>query len=208
MPNQEYQPVHNNRLTSHSKLFRNIPCYLIALSCLITAISPPAHAVALTKKHSSKAGAKGKHVVPQKADEPVVHPGETILLQAMKKELDRSFENLKNAGDNPLYFLSYRVYDNDELRLSASYGALDDSSKTHRRSLDIEARVGTPEIDNTHKMRENIESTFERMFSGSSGIDFSIDNDESAIRTALCWRRITCSRLRSESIYRSKRIMQ
>jgi TldD protein len=185
MSNQEHQPVPNNRLTSHSRLFRNIPCYLIALSCLTTAISPPAHAVAPTKKHSSKAGAKGKHVVPQKPDEPAVHPGETILLQAMKKELDRSFENLKNAGDNPLYFLSYRVYDNDELRLSASYGALDDSSKTHRRSLDIEARVGTPEIDNTHKMRENIESTFERMFSGSSGIDFSVDNDESAIRTAL-----------------------
>ncbi|MFX6759876.1 hypothetical protein ABTH30_23540, partial [Acinetobacter baumannii] len=50
---------------------------------------------------------------------------------------------------------------------------------------DVEARVGSPEIDNTHKMRENFESTIERMFGGSNSIDFSIDDDEPAIRTAI-----------------------
>jgi TldD protein len=112
-------------------------------------------------------------------------PGATILTRAMKKELDRSFNKLKDAGDSPLYFLSYRVYDVDEVKLSASYGALDGSDQSHRRTLDIEARVGTPLIDSTHKLRENMEATFERMFSNASGIDFSIDNDEDAIRTAL-----------------------
>lgn len=112
-------------------------------------------------------------------------PGATVLTRAMKKELDRSFGKLKDAGDSPLYFLSYRVYDVDEIKLSASYGALNENDQSHRRTLDIEARVGTPQIDNTHKLRENMEATFERMFSNASGIDFSIDNDEDAIRTAL-----------------------
>ena len=142
---------------------------------------------------SAEAKSAGK-TSKQKANTPVVKnkaavtgdpPGATVLIKAMKKELDRSFSSLKNAGENPLYFLCYRVYDTDELRLSARYGALNDNQENHRRSLDIEARVGSPDIDNTHKLRENMEATFERMFSGASSIDFSIDNDEDAIRTAL-----------------------
>ncbi len=112
-------------------------------------------------------------------------PRETVVLRSMKKELDRSFAKLKNAGDNPLYFLCYRVYDTDTLRMSASYGALDEDQENHRRTLDVEARVGSAEIDNTHKLRENFESTIERLFGGSGSIDFSIDDNEDAIRTAI-----------------------
>lgn len=112
-------------------------------------------------------------------------PGETVLIRAMKKELDRSFSRLKNAGDNPLYFLCYRVYDNDELKLGASFGALNQNQESHRRSLDIEARVGSTEIDNTHKLRESMEGLFDRLFGGGGGVDFSVDDDEAAIRTAL-----------------------
>lgn len=109
-----------------------------------------------------------------------------VLLESMTKELNRSFNKLKNAGSAPLYFLSYRVFDTESLNLAASYGAIETDTQHHRRILDVEARVGSMQTDSSHKLRGDFDAPMERFFLDSRvPVEFCIDNDEPAIRTAL-----------------------
>jgi len=107
----------------------------------------------------------------------------------MRKELDRSFSKLKSAGPAPLYFLSYSVYDVDSLNIDADYGAIevhDDSD--HSRTLDVDLRVGSPQLDSSHKLRER-DFDFDFLRASMAGdYGFPLDDDEAAIRTAL-WLR-------------------
>src|SRR5271155_2938388 len=71
------------------------------------------------------------------------------LVAAMQKELNRAKTDLAKSDPAP-YFLSYTVYDQNELQIVASYGALLVSGGGHRRNADVVMRVGTPALDNTH----------------------------------------------------------
>ncbi len=109
-----------------------------------------------------------------------------VLLDAMSKELERSYQSLKAKGSTPLYFLGYRVYDTEDLNLTASFGAIDGDSQSRRRILDVEARVGDMQVDSSHKLRGDFDLPTERYFLDSRApVEFSIDDDEPAIRTAL-----------------------
>jgi len=109
-----------------------------------------------------------------------------LLLDAMSKELTRSYNQLKGAGTSPLYFLGYRVYDSEDVNLTASYGAIESDGQNRRRILDVEARVGNMQTDSSHKLRGDFDVPLERFFLDSrSPVEFSIDDDEPAIRTAL-----------------------
>lgn len=109
-----------------------------------------------------------------------------LLLDAMTKELERSYQQLKSMGTAPLYFLGYRVYDTEDVNLTASYGAIESDGQHRRRILDVEARVGDMKIDSSHKLRGDFEMPLERYFLDSRApVEFSIDDDEPAIRTAL-----------------------
>ncbi len=121
------------------------------------------------------------------ADKP---PTEGVVLGAMQAELDRSFSKLKNAGEAPLYFLAYRVYDTESIDLAAEYGALEATSTGGRsRRLDIDLRVGGPDLDNTHKVRGEGFEFGDLDFFGATGLALMpIEDDEAAIRTAL-WAR-------------------
>jgi predicted Zn-dependent protease len=82
------------------------------------------------------------------------------LLDAMTTELQRAFTTLgrqqqpqaASADDKltPPYFLSYSVSDSDSVSIRAQYGALVGSSSSHMRVADIQVRVGSPALDNTH----------------------------------------------------------
>lgn len=109
-----------------------------------------------------------------------------LLLDAMNKELTRSFAQLKSMGTSPLYFLSYRVYDTEDINLTASYGAIESDGQNRRRILDVEARVGDMKTDSSHKLRGDFDAPIERYFLDSRApVEFSLDDDEPAIRTAL-----------------------
>lgn len=109
-----------------------------------------------------------------------------VLLDAMNKELSRSFTELKSVGTSPLYFLSYRVYDTEDINLTASYGAIESDGQNRRRILDVEARVGNMKTDSSHKLRGDFDAPIERFFLDSRApVEFSLDDDEPAIRTAL-----------------------
>ena len=48
------------------------------------------------------------------------------------------------------YFVSYSVADNQNVTITAQFGALTNSSATHNRVADVQVRLGTPGLDNTH----------------------------------------------------------
>jgi len=71
------------------------------------------------------------------------------LLQIMKGELDRAKADLAKSDPAP-YYLSYTVYDQEQILIAASYGGLLSDAAERRRTADVTMRVGTPELDNTH----------------------------------------------------------
>jgi predicted Zn-dependent protease len=81
-----------------------------------------------------------------------------ILMDAMTNELHRAFTSLgKQSAGNPdsdkqlpPYFLSYTVNDASAVSIRAQFGALVDSSASHVRVADVEVRIGSSSLDNTH----------------------------------------------------------
>src|SRR5688572_29354371 len=87
--------------------------------------------------------------------EPAPSAASPVMMKALEAELNRALERLKNAGEAPLYYLCYRVYETESVSVSATYGALDNRRQGDKgRELDVELRVGTPQLDNTHKIRD------------------------------------------------------
>ena len=81
-----------------------------------------------------------------------------LLLDAMTSELHRAFTSLGKQGPGnpdsdkqlPPYFLSYSVSDASAVAIRAQFGALVDSSANHVRVADVQVRLGSPKLDNTH----------------------------------------------------------
>jgi TldD protein len=48
------------------------------------------------------------------------------------------------------YFLSYSVADAENVSISAQYGAIMSSNTAHTRTADVQIRLGSPALDNTH----------------------------------------------------------
>ena len=81
-----------------------------------------------------------------------------ILLDAMTTELHRAFTSLGKPAPGsldadkqlPPYFLSYTVSDASAVSIRAQFGAVVDSSANHVRVADVQVRLGSPKLDNTH----------------------------------------------------------
>jgi predicted Zn-dependent protease len=86
---------------------------------------------------------------PAKADRPASGAVPDLVLTTMKAELNRAKTDLAKSDPAP-YFLSYTVYDQDQIVIAASYGGILSNSTTRRRSADVTMRVGSPQLDNTH----------------------------------------------------------
>jgi len=75
------------------------------------------------------------------------------VFEAMKLELNRSVEQFKKLPTPP-YFLSYEIVENESVGATASFGALVSSNNgTRRRTVTIDLRVGSYQLDNTHPIR-------------------------------------------------------
>ncbi len=85
-------------------------------------------------------------------------------MQAMETELHRAMTELgtaivpaavgpaaaeKTPAQKP-YFLSYSVADAEHVSITAQYGAITNSNATHSRIADVQVRLGSPGLDNTH----------------------------------------------------------
>jgi TldD protein len=102
------------------------------------------------------------------------------VLQAMQDELQRSVDAYGKA-DPPAYFISYTLSDLDSAEVSGSNGALLHSYETHDRWLEVQTRVGSYQLDNTHKI-EGREPAW-----SSPGAEATLDDDVSLLRREI-WR--------------------
>ena len=71
------------------------------------------------------------------------------VLKAMQNEIARATAELGKT-EQPPYYLSYTVYDQDFVVLVGAYGSLLTNASAQRRFADVNMRVGAPELDNTH----------------------------------------------------------
>jgi TldD protein len=102
------------------------------------------------------------------------------VLTAMQNEIGRSMATLSKA-DPAAYFLSYTVADRELSEVSGSNGAVLTSSDGHTRWLEVQTRVGTYQLDDSHKLGDRPPS---RTSPGSSA---TIDDDVPALRREI-WR--------------------
>jgi predicted Zn-dependent protease len=129
--------------------------------------------MAVSVAHAGGPAAK-KQVLPASASSTnpasdTATPGtqDPVLMQAMEAELQRAMKELGSAitpvaspvvaggagAPSPPqkpYFLSYSVADAQSVSITAQYGAITNSSEAHSRTADVQVRLGSPALDNTH----------------------------------------------------------
>lgn len=104
-----------------------------------------------------------------------------IVLQTMHSELAREQDALAKQAVPP-YYMSYNVGDEQNVNMSASYGALTKSDSSRRRMLLVDVRVGSYQLDNTHELRGSND-----MFARGGARAVPYEDDPESLRLAL-WR--------------------
>ena len=72
-----------------------------------------------------------------------------VLLRAMRDELVRSTDTLQLEELERPYFIEYAVVDTELTVIEATFGASVRNDQTHMRSLRVDVRVGSHELDNS-----------------------------------------------------------
>lgn len=103
-----------------------------------------------------------------------------LPLRVADAELRRVMSSLQGKPDAP-YYASYGLVETSMARISASHGALTSSSTGRAREADVDVRVGSPALDNTHKIRDA--SWFES--DRRAIVRLPIEDDERVIREQL-----------------------
>ena len=106
------------------------------------------------------------------------------LGRALRDELARTMTRLRLDTLPTPYFAAYRVDEIETSQASASLGALLGGTDTHRRTLDVELRVGDYRFDNTNFIE--MPSPTRTMLAGSYGsATLPLDDDYAVIRRQL-----------------------
>jgi TldD protein len=145
-----------------SKLLRlAAACFLAAQLVFLPVAS------AAGDKPASAPTAGSKVPTPGSASDPV--------LRAMQTELSRAIRELSKS-DQPPYYLSYTVYDQDFVVLAGAFGSLFSDTAAEGRFADVTMRVGSPDLDNTHGQSRS---------SGVTSGTLPLGNDQDAISRVL-----------------------
>ena len=113
-------------------------------------------------------------------------------LSALKAELGRAMSvlggmgNAARKGEPSPYFISYEVFDRDEVTISASYGALVQSTRRRTRMLDTDVRVGSYELDSTHPIRTEGFDLYGDFGNGERAVPLPLGDDPGVMR-AVAW---------------------
>ena len=133
---------------------------------------------------ASGAWAKGKPPRLPESPAQATQPGQAApspILAAVQEELNREMA-VFGKTDPPAYFLSYTVTDNDRSEVTGSNGALLSSGQQRSRWLEGQVRVGSYQLDNTHRVGNGGPA-----FPGSFGEPVPIDDDPAVLKRAM-WR--------------------
>ena len=106
-------------------------------------------------------------------------------LATLEQELARAMRELGSKGKPPPYFIAYQVHDRRDVTVSASYGALVQSTTRRARILDVDVRVGDYKLDSTHAIRSN-DFDFSSAISGHP-VPLPLADDKLALG-AVVWR--------------------
>jgi TldD protein len=102
-------------------------------------------------------------------------PGQsTALLDILSEELNRNLAGLKKADPAP-HYIAYSIAEQESYVIAAGSGALLRNRESRHRFLDVTVRVGTPQLDSYHRMR-NERPRF------TSGTLLPIEDDRAAIQ--------------------------
>jgi len=109
-----------------------------------------------------------------------------VLLDAMTTELHRAFTSLGKPGPAgaaadkllPPYFLSYSVSDASYAGIQAQFGAVVNSTSSHVRMADVQVRLGSSKLDNTHGTHRG---------SAVNSVELPLTDDRAALERTL-WR--------------------
>ncbi len=100
------------------------------------------------------------------------------MIVTMGQELDREMPILSKATP-PAYFISYILTSSDRSQVMGSNGALLSSEESHSRWLETQVRVGSYDLDNTHKVGNSAPGQ------GSFGASVPVDNAPDVLRRAM-----------------------
>ena len=133
----------NRRLAKGGRLATGAGAAALAAMCLTGTQSARAASDAVPPVSIPAAEAAVKGAAP-----------DTVLVSALQTELKRAMSSLGTdapGSQQPKpYFLSYAVSDATGVSMTAQHGAITNSNGAHRRSVDVQVRIGTPQEDNTH----------------------------------------------------------
>jgi len=107
------------------------------------------------------------------------YSAQASLLEVLRTELERNAAVLKTQPQ-PAYFLAYQVTDLQNTVLEAQAGKLRSVSQQRTRWLDVDVRVGSYELDNTHPLQEASDWGFR-----SYPVRLPLRDDERALRQLL-----------------------
>jgi TldD protein len=113
----------------------------------------------------------------QQAAQPAQAPPSPLIV-TMGQELDREMPILSKANP-PAYFVSYILTSTDRSEVMGSNGALLSSQESRSRWLETQVRVGSYDLDNTHKVGNSAPSQ------GSFGMSVPIDDAPDVLRRAM-----------------------
>lgn len=84
---------------------------------------------------------------------PPVVAGDSPLITLLEQELARIWADLQDEPEPP-HWMAVDVVDRRALSIQATHGAASPATWSRVRLGDIDLRVGTPQLDNTHKIRD------------------------------------------------------
>jgi len=101
-------------------------------------------------------------------------------LRAMRDEMARSKARLVLPPQPPPYYIEYRLLDLDQKTVIASFGDLVSSATARNRFMDVNARVGDYQLDNSNFVSGD---DFRSSFGSTGGV--GIDGDYNSLRQDL-----------------------
>lgn len=111
---------------------------------------------------------------------------DSVLMQVMDSELTRAMASLGSAVAVKVdakaqpqprpYFMSYAVSDVENVAIGAQFGALTGENESHRRTVDVQVRLGSEAEDNTHGTHRN---------SGLTTMPLPLTDDRAALSRSL-----------------------
>ena len=116
-----------------------------------------------------------RHPEPAPAPEQTAPVAPAPALVTMGQELDREMPILSKATP-PAYFINYTLTSSQRAEVVGSNGALLSSEESHSRWLETQVRIGSYDLDNTHKVGNSQQG------GGGYGTSVPVDDDPGVLR--------------------------